>query len=502
MPLTIPYWFLGSFLATVFALQWWILPSYPVIVWVVLTITGIASAAAAKNGRAEIFALFFGITCAFLSVSHAADRGRFADLDLLHDLKKVTVNGTVIGQPDDRGTKVQFVLQTDTLRRTVTGTLIPMRARMLITDQSMGPMPAPGDKLEVAGRLVRVDAGSGYDKYLRMRNIGEVIESRRITFANEQPGQTLGRTLWQVKLGFQDHLRSVLPEPAAGLLDGLLTGSNGGLSLNVQSDFRTTGLSHIVAVSGSNITVILSVLSGMLFFLPLRWRFLPCAIGIILFTIFVGASASVVRAAITGIIGLVALQSGRQNDARLATLWTAFGMLCWNPWQLWADAGFQLSFLAVIGLIELTPFLEPMLKKIPDIGGMREALTATLAAQFTAVPWGIALFQSIPLISPLSNVVVAPLIPLAMMTGSLGLLVAWIMPPLALIAGLPSALLLNGIIWLAHIMALMPFASVSVTAFPSWLIAIYYLLLATGVMILRRRTTNDTAAPSHPSVSL
>jgi competence protein ComEC len=287
----------------------------------------------------------------------------------------------------------------------------------------------------------------------------------------------------------------------AGLLDGLLTGSNGGLTENVQADFRTTGLSHIVAVSGSNITVILSVLSGLLFFLPLKWRFLPCAIGIILFTLFVGASASVVRAAITGIIGLIALQSERQNDARLAMLWTAFGMLCWNPWQLWADAGFQLSFLAVAGLIELTPLLEPWLKRVPEIGGMREALTATLAAQFTAVPWGIALFGAVPLISPLSNVLVAPLIPMAMLTGSLGLLVAFVMPPLALIAGLPASLLLDAIIRAAHLLALIPGASMTVPAFPSWLMALYYILLTVAVVILKKRSTSDTAAPSHLSLS-
>jgi competence protein ComEC len=475
MPIILPYTFLGSFLATVFALQWWIRPAYPTTLWIILGFVGLLGLIP-RLGKIPI-ALSLGIIIALLSASHAADRGHFPLLDGIASITHLTVHGTVTGQPDDRGTRFQYILQTGS-------------GRILVTDRSQGTMPAPGDILDVHGRAIPVDAGTSYERYLRMRNIGAVVEAHGTTIIGQADHQDVNRWLWRVKLGFQSHLRRVFPEPAAGLLDGLLTGSNGGLTENVQADFRTTGLSHIVAVSGSNITVVLSVLSGLLFFLPLRWRFLPCATGIVLFTLFVGASASVVRAAVTGIIGLIALQSERQNDARLATLWTAFAMLCRNPWQLWADAGFQLSFLAVIGLIELSPFIEPLLKRVPQTGGMRDALTATLAAQCTAVPWGIALFGAVPLISPLSNVLVAPLIPLAMLTGAVSLLIAAVMPPLATVAGLPASLLLNGIILAAHLLACIPSASVTVPAPPAWLMGLYYLLLCGIVLMLHRYKKN------------
>lgn len=498
MPI-IPFAFLGSFLTTVFALQWCIRESYSPWIFCIFGLIGVIGIILRYSWTT---AACLGVTFALFCVSHAADRGQFADLHLIAGAKQITVHGTVIGQPDDRGTKTQFVLHTTDVRLTKTGALMPMSARILVTSRNRETMPKPQDVVEVRGRVLLIDADSGYERYLKMRDIGASVDLQSMQLIRHGSG-SLAETLWSIKLAFQAHLRSVFPEPMAGLLDGLLTGSNGGLTENVQADFRTTGLSHIVAVSGSNITVILSVLSGLLFFLPFRWRFLPCAVGIILFTLFVGASASVVRAAITGIIGLIALQSERRNNARLATLWTAFAMLCWNPWQLWADAGFQLSFLAVAGLIELTPIIEPWLKRIPEIGGMREALTATLAAQFTAVPWGIALFGAIPLISPLSNVLVAPLIPLGMLTGAIGLLIALVMPPLGLVAGLPASFLLEAIIRAAHIMALIPGASITVPAFPAWLMALYYILLAIAVIVLRRRTTNDTAAlpsPAFPSV--
>jgi len=306
-----------------------------------------------------------------------------SDLAVIDHAKNVVIKGVVTGQPDDRGTKTEYVLTTESVQLTKTGSWIALHARMMVTDRSQAPLPAPGDELEVHGRRVPVDAGSDYEHYLKMHDIGAAIESRYADVIGIGTDQRWARSFWITKIAFQHHLRLMLPEPGSGLLDGLLTGSNGGLTESVQNDFRRTGLSHIVAVSGSNITAILSVLSACLFWMPLKWRFVPCAIGIIAFTIFVGASASVVRAAITGIIGLIALQNDRQNDARLATLWTAFGMLCWNPWQMWSDAGFQLSFLAIVGLIEISPFLEPLLKNVPEVGGIREALTATLAAEFT-----------------------------------------------------------------------------------------------------------------------
>jgi competence protein ComEC len=312
------------------------------------------------------------------------------------------------------------------------------------------------------------------------------MEVRGIEVLEQTDAEPFTRMLWHIRSRFEKQIKRTFPDPSAGLLTGLLTGANGALTPTIEEEFRRTGLSHIVAISGSNITIILSLMGSMLFWLPLRWRFVPLAVGIIVFTLFVGASASVIRAAVTGIIGLVALQAGRQNDARIATGWTAFFMLLWNPWMLWADAGFQLSFLAVIGLIEMTPLLEPLLKRIPETGGIREALTATLAAQFTAVPWGVRLFGSLPLISPLANILVAPFLPLGMLFGFLAVLAEWIDPLFARMVVLPAVLLLDTVIETAHILSNIPGAVIGDLQISSTMMCVYYLLLAAGVLWFRR----------------
>ncbi len=430
-----------------------------------------------------------GIVFALITVTRSADRGQFPAITPFLNLKTVVVEGTVTGQPDDRVDRLQVTVEVTQMAATSTGAMTPVSGRIFVIDRRHTVKLLPGDTIRAMGKLNTAEQGTPYARYLTMRNIGGTLDARSVTVTGANRDHRFTRILWSFNRAFHDAIGRVLPDPASGLLDGLLTGANSALSERLAADFRTTGLSHIVAVSGSNITVILSLLGSLLFFLPLKWRLLPCAIGIVIFVLFVGSSASVVRAAITGIIGLLALQSGRLNDARLATLWTAFFMLMWNPWQLWADAGFQLSFLAVAGLIELSPVIEPLTSKFPSAGGIREALTATLCAQCTAVAWGAYSFGSLPLISPLANILVAPLIPLAMLTGFIAVMVGWIMPPLGIFAAFPAYILLESIILLAELCARIPYASVSVNVSATILIG-WYILLTLIVVFMRHKTSS------------
>ncbi len=483
MSAVLPWSFLGSFLVTVFLLQWWMETSYPWWMYPLLGCIGFIGLFVRPRGIPT--ACSIGIAFALFAVSRSADRGYYPAFDPFIGQKNIVIEGMVTGQPDDRGVKVQLTVVTDQIQ-TASGTVTTAAGRILVTDRSMYVIPHPGDRIRIRGILEHAEAGTSYEQYLRMRDIGAVMDIRGVEIVESTDAEPFSRALWHIRSRFEKQIKQTFPDPSAGLLTGLLTGANGALTPAIEEEFRRTGLSHIVAISGSNITIILSLMGSMLFWLPLRWRFLPLAIGIVVFTLFVGASASVIRAAVTGIIGLVALQAGRLNDARLATGWTACIMLMWNPWMLWADAGFQLSFLAVIGLIELTPVLEPLLKRIPEIGGMREALTATLAAQFTAVPWGVRLFGSLPLISPLANILVAPLLPIGMLFGFLAVLAQWIDPLFARMVGLPAALLLDAVIAIAHILSTVPGAVIGNLQISSMMMWMYYLVLAASIMWFRR----------------
>ena len=280
-------------------------------------------------------------------------------------------------------------------------------------------------------------------------------------------------------------MNKIYPEPHASFLAGLLTGSRRGIPDHLLKSFNIVGLTHIIAISGYNITIVMTLITGLLFWLPLRWRLVPSIVAIVLFTLFVGASASVVRAAITGTLGLIAIQTGRQRDMRLAILWTAFAMLLWNPKYLWYDASFQLSFLAVIGLNELSPLLETFLKRIPHILGIHESLQATLAAQLAAMPWIALLFHRLSLVSPIANILVAPLVPLAMLFGFLGTTVSffWFFGG-QLIAYIGWGLL-ELITVIAEKLSQIPFASLTIGSFSIVFVLLYYGMLL-GVLFYIR----------------
>lgn len=289
----------------------------------------------------------------------------------------------------------------------------------------------------------------------------------------------------QVRIG------TMYPEPHGSLLMGLLTGDRSGLPYDIVQDFRTTGLSHILAVSGFNITLIVSMLMACLFWIPVRWRLLPAAIGVIVFVLFVGPSASVVRAAVMGMIGLLAIAAERQTHARLSILWACCAMLAWQPGWLTDDAGFQLSFLAVIGLTELSDTIKPWLKRVPETLGLRDALLATLAAQATATPWSTVLFGGVPLLSPLANVLAAPLIAPAMLLGGVSVLAGYVYEPLGLLLSAVTWLLLQAILVPSTLLAAVPGASWNPGSLTPWLAGAWYLWLLWWFVRRERRLAKE-----------
>jgi len=219
-------------------------------------------------------------------------------------------------------------------------------------------------------------------------------------------------------------------------------------------------------------------------FLARRTRFWVAIGSIVLFTLFVGASPSVVRAAIMGILGLVALNTGRQSNIHLTVLWTAFFMILYNPKILWWDAGFQLSFAAVLGLIYVAPLFKKYTEKLPSAFGAREAIIMTMSAQVMALPIILYDFGRLSLIAPLSNLLVAFAIPPAMLFGFAAVILSYLFFPLAMLLAYVAWGILSYILKVIEISAAIPYASVNWPGTQVWMIVGYYVLLVIGLYIL------------------
>jgi competence protein ComEC len=330
-----------------------------------------------------------------------------------------------------------------------------------------------GDFVRVGGMLERPSddiEGFNYAQYLARYKIWIVMNEAYFEVL-EEAGPSLLGSLYAFKGKLEQRLNVLFFEPEASFAAGLLLGSRKGMPDELADAFQRTGLTHIVAISGYNITLVITLMFGLFSFIPLKWRVLLTSLAIFVFVLLVGASAAVVRAGIMGILTLWALFAGRKSQVAFALLWSAVLMVILNPYTLLFDVGFQLSFASTLGLL----LFEPMLKKwIPPWEKalvLHEAFILTLAAQIGTLPLILFHFGRFSVVAPLANVLVAPFLPLAMLFSAL-----------SVVFGLPAVLLAWFFLWsveeIALALARLPFIDFSfelglagfliVTVFLSW----------------------------------
>lgn len=470
--------FIGTFLVATFLLQWWQLVSYPSWVWIILGLFGLLGLVPALRSLSEGGGLLdrkrtvavsiligsFSILLSLFTVSRATHIITEQTI-LSYAPQKITILGTVTSDPNGKPPTALYPIAVDAIEES--GTLIAVTGSVLVEDFGGWPEYFIGDRIRAEGTLGLPQSTEdfNYAHYLRLQGMTAILRRSFI-----QPFShpiipsfrfSLRRPLQSTRLWFESRMNRLFPEPEAALITGFLTGERRGFSKRLLDAFTTTGLTHLIAISGTNVTIVISILGGLLFWLPLKWRFLPQVIAIILFTLFVGASASVVRAAIMGILGLSALQLGRIRDTRLAILWTAFFMTLSKPEQLWWDAGFQLSFAAVIGVTEIGPRLQRAFAKVPETLGLRDGLAATLAAQITTLPVSMLTFGQVSLIAPLSNILAAPMVPIAMLLGFLGTMISVVSFPLGQLVAFGGYGAAEWIMGVASVLAQVPFAAIT-----------------------------------------
>lgn len=519
-----------SFLAVTGALHGLQLPQYGGEVWITLGLFAFitllwellsrklqytiqSNSIIMRGGGFFFLCIILGASLAFLRVSQTTHVERADSIESFAHGEQVVLQGIVVDEPDRRPLKTRYTV--DVKQMLVEGsapTFAPIGAsagrqhdrqevsgKVLVTDYAAWPRHEYGDEVIVRGELSRPGQIEefAYDRYLSRFGIYAVMPRATVETVSTDHGFQFFSFLYTLKERFERQINRLYPEPHASFLAGLLTGSRRGIPEHLLEDFQVTGLTHIIAISGYNITIVLSIIGSLLFFLPLKWRFLPSLVAILFFTLFVGASPSVVRAAIMGALGLLALQTGRQKHSLIAILLTAALMVAWNPKLLWYDAGFQLSFLAVLGIMYLSPFLERFVNIFPDTFAIRESLKTTLAAQLAAVPLVTLLFGNFSLVAPLANVAVALLVPFAMLVGFLGVTVSFLSFPLGLGISYLSFGALELIISVAETLADLPYASLSVPSTSHWWVLGYYVVLVVGYVIFTicRQKLSAPASP-------
>src|SRR3989338_1201592 len=319
-----------------------------------------------------------------------------------------------------------------------------------------------GDTLEIKGPISRpknFEDGFDYVKYLKRSGINTVVlfpTVSEIEYLNIGPvaRAVIGfqKTAAMAKNRFEGAVNSSLVEPNASFINGILLGSRQNIPEDLQEAFNKTGTTHILAISGYNIMIISwAVLAGLVYFFKRRTAFWLSVAIIILFTILTGASASVVRAAIMGLLLLFANGYGRLYDAKNSIILSGAVMIYINPFALIFDIGFQLSFLAVLGLLYVYPFLDNKFRKIPELWKLKELTLMTISAQMAVAPLLIYYFKNISFVSLPANILILPFIPAAMFAGFISGLAGMVFLPLGQLFGYTAWAITTYQIWVVNL---------------------------------------------------
>ncbi|MFZ2188717.1 MAG: ComEC/Rec2 family competence protein [Candidatus Moraniibacteriota bacterium] len=362
-----------------------------------------------------------------------------------------------------------------------------------------------GEELDLKCQLARpenmADSDFDYRAYLARQDIFYICQKPQM----EKTGQNLDNHFYEIiltlKNRFSAKITALIPAPESGLLEGIIIGGSGKLSKEVQADFSRTGMTHIVAVSGYNITIVAEYLMLIGLFLGL-WRkqaFWFALIGIWIFILMTGFPSSAIRAGVMGTLLLYAMKNGRLANAGSAILCSAAVMLFWNPLLLRYDVGFQLSFLATIGIVYFYPLLDgyfgEKLKKYPSsISFIAEILFMSLSAQIFVLPIILFNFQTLSLISPLTNILVLPILPITMLLGFLAIAISFIFSPLAILFSWLVYLPLRYEILVIDYFANLKYSALEVGL--SWQgMVVWYIILIGGVYSLKKKVNGISSSP-------
>jgi len=405
--------------------------------------------------------------------------------------ENITLVGIVFDEPEIGEKVIQLTVNAEQLA--VSNKQLGISGKILVTTKKY-PEYKYGDKLKITGKLETPAEdinGFNYKDYLKKDGIFSVMSFPKTELLGSGFGNPIMSSLFSFKNKFKETARKFISPPQEGFLEALIFGDEQNLSKEWKDRLNLTGTRHIAAVSGMNITIIASLLLSFCLALGL-WRqqsFYLTIILLIFYILMIGAPASAVRAGIMGGFLLLGQNFGRMSSASRAVFFAATLMLFQNPLLLRLDIGFQLSFLAIMGIIYLQPSLNSLFKKIPNpkLFPLRTALATTISAQIFVLPILIYNFGYFSLLSPITNILIVPFLAPITILIFIFVLSGTIFHPLGFVLSMPVWISLTYIAKIIEFFSRIPFASLKIENIPWSVLVIFYLVLGIIVWRLKKK---------------
>jgi competence protein ComEC len=471
----------------------WFASQYPVPIWLSAAAACLAAAGAwlarrnAPVAGSLAWLMLFALGCARVWANAppasaddvSAFNGRFA-----------VVEGVVVDEPDRRATYTGLRVE---VRRLVSGADDVAARGLLLVRADPSILWQYGDAARAFGTLDAppILAEFDYRDYLARKGIRSwMARPEQVQRVGAGGGDPLFAAILRLRAALRLASQQAMPSPESALLNGILIGDDNEIPPAVAEAFRRTGTSHIVSISGFNVSLVIAMIVPALSRALNKRRAAAVAIPVILaYVVLVGASASVVRAGAMAILALVGQLLWRRGFTLNTLCAAGFILVALDPDTLF-DGGFQLSFAATLGLVlyadRITWGVQRRLARRFDPDRARrwtqvlaDILLVTLAAQITTLPLVLANFRQLSLVTLLTNALILPLQPAVMILGMLaslaGLLAPAIgAPALAGLAALPAYALLTATLRVVEWTGALPWASIPIHTFGAPAAAAWY----------------------------
>lgn len=416
-----------------------------------------------------------------------------SDLARYNNTGGLTIEGVVVDVPDVRDTRTQLRVAADIVN---TGMGIYRTDGLVLVYAPRELDVKYSDRVRATGWLTQAAVYDtfSYADFLARGGVFSVMPNAAVDVLSRGHGSTFWVALFDARQAAADKIAGGMPEPYAALLTGILLGNDRGLSPEVQDAFSATGAAHVVAISGFNMAIVGGVVMALLNRITPR-KGLAAVAGLTvigLYTLFVGAGAAVVRAALMSGLVMVSGALRRKTYAPASLAFSTLVLTFVNPMTLW-DVSFQLSFCATLGLVLFT---DPLQKRF-DTGLNRllseraarligqvlaEPLIVTLAALALTLPLIVLYFERMSLVVIPVNLLIVPIQSYVLFIGAAAVLTAFLVPPIGQALFWLVMLLLAWTIGVVQFFARASFAQVEVSADPRWVTA-FYLLVIGGTMM-------------------
>ena len=348
----------------------------------------------------------------------------------------------------------QIRIEVDAARLRAIGTWIDA-AGCLRASLPLRPTVRPGDRVLLAGAIEPVgDQRSAFRSYLRSQGCGGAMVAGAAVVLERGTGWR--SAFAAARADVTETLARAAPGDAGALLAGLVTGDDATLSPARQEAFLRTGTTHLTAVSGSNIALVLAIFATLGASSGWRRRLIwqVVTIGAVWgYAGLVGLQPPATRAAVVAMAAVLASRTGRRADYVTLVVLAGAALVAVEPADLWT-LSFQLSFASSLALAAVLPALRP----VGPVGWIGAALLATMVAQVATIPTALPAFRTLSLVSVAANLVVGPLVevlfPLAALVGVVGL----VAPTAAEALAVPARLAATAVFWVTDGLAGVPLA--------------------------------------------